>query len=201
MPRLFTGLEIPSEIALALSLKRGGMPGSRWIDPENYHITLSFIGDVETRMAREIAYYLGDVRGFEPIPICLEHLDAFGGDRPRSIFARVQPNEELNILKGTLDAALGRAGVKSEKRKYVPHVTLARLRGASSLMVADYLEGNSTVAPLRFTARRFVLFSSKPSMGGGPYALEQTYDLDDYASGAEEFGGDQSEELAEWGWR
>lgn len=193
MPRLFTGLEIPSEIALALSLKRGGMPGSRWIDPENYHITLSFIGDVEARSAREIAECLGDIRGFEPISICLEHLDAFGGDKPRSIFARVQPNDELNALKGTLDAALWRAGVRPEKRKYVPHVTLARLRGASSLMVADYLQANATVAPLRFTARQFVLFSSKPSMGGGPYAHEQTYELDDYEA-------DESED-AEWGWR
>lgn len=193
MPRLFTGLEIPSEIALALSLKRGGMPGARWIDPENYHITLSFIGDVEARTAREIAYYLGDVRGFEPVSICLEHLDAFGGDRPRTIFARVQPNAALNELKGTVDGALRRAGVTPEKRKYVPHVTLARLRGASSLMVADYLQSNANVAPLRFSARQFVLFSSKPSMGGGPYAFEQTYDLDDY-----EFSTDNS---AEWGWR
>lgn len=193
MPRLFTALEIPNEIALALSLKRGGMPGSRWIDPENYHLTLSFIGDVEARTAREIAYYLGDVRGFEPVNICLEHLDAFGGDRPRSIFARVQPNDELHELKGTLDAALMRAGVKPDNRKYVPHVTLARLHGASSLMVADYLQSNATVAPLRFTARRFVLFSSKPSMGGGPYALEQVYELDDYEA--------LDVDDAEWGWR
>lgn len=197
MPRLFTALEIPSEIALALSLKRGGMPGSRWIDPDNYHITLSFIGDVEQRTAREIAHVLGDVRGFEPIPICLEHLDAFGGDKPRSIFARVQHNDELSELKGSLDAALWRAGIKPEKRKYVPHVTLARLRGASSLMVADYLQGNATVSPLRFTAKRFVLLSSKPSMGGGPYALEQVYDLDDYEDGLE----DELEDLAGWGWR
>ena len=187
MPRLFTALEIPSEVALALSLKRGGMPGARWIDPENYHITLNFIGDVPERTAREVGECLGHVSGFEPIEICLEHLDAFGGDR--SIFARVQPNSDLLDLKSTLDAALLRIGVKTEKRKFVPHLTLARLRGASSLLVADYLESNASLAPLRFTARRFVLFSSKPSMGGGPYAHEQIYDLEDY------------ENSAEWGWR
>lgn len=197
MPRLFTGLEIPSDIALALSLKRGGMPGSRWVDPENYHITLSFIGDVETRTAGEIVHYLGDVRAGGPVSICLEHLDAFGGDRPRTIFARVQHNEQLNQLKGALDTALWRAGVKPENRKYVPHVTLARLRGASSLMVADYLQNNAPVTPLRFTTRRFILFSSKPSMGGGPYGFEQIYDLDDYELDA----GGPSEDLAEWGWR
>lgn len=189
MPRLFTGLEIPSEIALALSLKRGGLHGARWIDPEYYHITLSFIGDVPERTAREVNEALGDTMGFSPIPICLEHLDAFGGDRPRSIFARVQSNAGLNELKGTLDANLLRVGVRPEKRKYVPHVTLARLRGSSSVEVADYLEANAYVAPLRFTAARFVLFSAKPSMGGGPYAYEQVYDLEDYA------------DMDEWSWR
>ena len=47
LPRLFTGLEVPYDVQLALSLKRGGLLGSRWIDPENYHITLCFIGDVD----------------------------------------------------------------------------------------------------------------------------------------------------------
>ena len=49
MPRLFTALEIPRDAALSLSLLRGGLPGARWIDVENYHITLRFIGDVEGR--------------------------------------------------------------------------------------------------------------------------------------------------------
>ena len=47
MPRLFTALEIPRNAAMSLSLLRGGLPGARWIDVENYHITLRFIGDVD----------------------------------------------------------------------------------------------------------------------------------------------------------
>ena len=62
MPRLFTGLEIPSQTGLMLSLLRGGLRGARWIDPENYHITLRFIGDVDDRMADEIADTLDRVR-------------------------------------------------------------------------------------------------------------------------------------------
>ena len=54
MPRLFTGLEIPSDVGFALSLKRGGLNGARWIDPENYHITLRFIGDVDNQTANEV---------------------------------------------------------------------------------------------------------------------------------------------------
>src|SRR5438128_658686 len=61
MPRLFTGLEIPATWAEELSMLRGGIPGARWIDPENYHMTLRFIGDVDDALAGEIASLLGQV--------------------------------------------------------------------------------------------------------------------------------------------
>src|SRR6201990_1459449 len=54
MPRLFAGLEIPAEIGETLSNLRGGLPGARWIDPENYHVTLRFIGDIDGMSANEI---------------------------------------------------------------------------------------------------------------------------------------------------
>ena len=55
MPRLFTGLEIPASLGESLSLLRGGLPGARWIDAENYHLTLRFIGDVDDDIAQEVA--------------------------------------------------------------------------------------------------------------------------------------------------
>ena len=62
MPRLFVGLEIPPEVQQPLSFLRGGLPGARWIDPENYHLTLRFIGDVDDDVAHEVASLLGRVR-------------------------------------------------------------------------------------------------------------------------------------------
>ena len=62
MPRLFTGLEIPSVVAQSLAMMRGGLPGARWIDPENYHLTLRFIGDIDDALAGEIAGMLGRVQ-------------------------------------------------------------------------------------------------------------------------------------------
>ena len=59
MPRLFTGLEIPQSVAQSLAMMRGGLPGARWIDAENYHLTLRFIGDIDDALAREIAGVLG----------------------------------------------------------------------------------------------------------------------------------------------
>jgi RNA 2',3'-cyclic 3'-phosphodiesterase len=62
MPRLFIALEVPLDITRSLTLLKGGMANARWIDPENYHITLRFIGDVENHMADEIAAALDRIK-------------------------------------------------------------------------------------------------------------------------------------------
>ena len=62
MPRLFTALEIPRHVGQSLAMMRGGLPGARWIDPDNYHLTLRFIGDIDDALARDIAGLLGRVQ-------------------------------------------------------------------------------------------------------------------------------------------
>ena len=98
MPRLFTAIEIPRDATLSLSMLRGGLPGARWIDPENYHITLRFIGDVDLRTAEEIATALSRVRR-APLSLRLNGLDAFGGNKPHSVHACVQKSPELMELQ------------------------------------------------------------------------------------------------------
>jgi RNA 2',3'-cyclic 3'-phosphodiesterase len=176
MPRLFTGLEIPREIAGSLSMLRGGLPGARWIDPENYHLTLRFIGDIDDALAREVAYMLGQVRrsAFE---LRLDGLNSFGGRSPRAVFAAAVPTPPLLELQAEHERMMQRLGLEPEGRKYTPHVTLARLRDSSSRQVADYLAMRATFRSLPFPVARFVLFSSKTSSGGGPYVVEAAYPL------------------------
>jgi 2'-5' RNA ligase len=101
MPRLFTGLELPPDIAAELALYRGGLSGARWIDAANYHITLRFIGDVDHGVARDIAAMLADERPRAPIRITIDALSTFGGGRPRALLARVAPTAELSKLQAT----------------------------------------------------------------------------------------------------
>ena len=84
MPRLFAAIEIPHNAAMSLSLLRGGLPGARWIDIENYHLTLRFIGDVEHHVADEFADALGRIRRFE-FKMGLSGLGCFGGKKPHSL--------------------------------------------------------------------------------------------------------------------
>ncbi|MDV3252305.1 RNA 2',3'-cyclic phosphodiesterase [Devosia sp. BK] len=177
MPRLFTGLEIPPDIGFALSLKRGGLTGARWIDPDNYHITLRFIGDVDNQTANDAADNLDYLSESLRFPIRLTHLGTFGGDKPRALYVGVEPSEALSRLQSAQERMLQRAGLPAEGRKFVPHVTLARLRGTSAEEVARYIAEAGRFEPLTFAVPRFVLFSSRDSVGGGPYVVEQTYPL------------------------
>jgi 2'-5' RNA ligase len=177
MPRLFTGIEIPADIGLRLSAYRGGLPGARWIDPENYHITLRFIGDIDERTAGDILSILGDGRRRDPITVTIDGLDTFGGGRPRVVFARASSSGELSELQSEQERLVRRLGLPPEKRKFTPHVTLARLRDASPIDVADYFATRGHFGKLTFTARRFVLYSSRDSVGGGPYVVEAAYPL------------------------
>lgn len=176
MPRLFTGIEIPESVAAGLSLHRGGLPGARWIEPSDYHLTLRFLGDVDKRTAREIAESLDSVRGYA-FELTIEGLDAFGGDRPRSIHAVIAPNPMLTELQEEHERAARRAGLPPEPRKFTPHVTLARLRSVGPAAVADWLAMQGRVARQRFRVERFVLFSARASVGGGPYIAEELYPL------------------------
>jgi RNA 2',3'-cyclic 3'-phosphodiesterase len=176
MPRLFTGLEIPSDVGQALSSLRGGLPGARWIDPENYHLTLRFIGDVDDVTAHEVASLLGRVkRG--AFDLHMEGLTSFGGRKPRAVVANVSPAQALLDVQAEQERLMQRIGLEPEGRKYTPHVTLARLRESSSRDVADYLAARGFFRTSPFKVSRFVLFSSRNSVGGGPYVVEASYPL------------------------
>ena len=150
MPRLFTALEIPRDAALSLSLLRGGLPGARWIDVENYHLTLRFIGDVEGHVADEIANALDRVRR-PPFSLALSGVGAFGSKKPHAIWAGVAASPDLNALQAEIERICQRIGVPSDPRKFVPHVTLARLKNASDNDVAHYLSarGNFSTAAVQ----------------------------------------------------
>lgn len=176
MPRLFTGVEIPPAIGQALSALRGGLPGARWIDPENYHLTLRFIGDVDDAVAHEVESLLDRVKrgAFE---LHINGLTSFGGRKPRAVVANVAPAQALLDVQAEQERLMQRIGLEPEGRKYTPHVTLARLRESSSRDVAEYLAARGFFRTSPFKVSRFVLFSSRASTGGGPYIVEASYPL------------------------
>lgn len=176
MPRLFTGLEIPSAVTQRLATLRTGMFGARFIEPDDYHITLRFIGDIDARLADDIAGALEGVRR-KPFPITLRGLGVFGKDRPNAIHVEVEPNRALEELAAEHERLMRRYGLEPETRKYIPHVTIARVRGAHPGDVASWMVSHSPFSLPPFEVDRFNLYSSRDSVGGGPYILEASYPL------------------------
>ncbi|MBE7248764.1 MAG: RNA 2',3'-cyclic phosphodiesterase [Actinomycetospora chiangmaiensis] len=180
MPRLFTGIEVPSEAGLMLSAFRGGLPGARWVEPTDYHLTLRFIGDVDGGLAEEITQALTEVQARPPLALSLDALAVFGGDRPHALFARVVPDPDLAELQAEHERILRQLGVAPDTRRFTPHVTLARLkRGAGPDGVAQYLAMQPVFPRIAFTARRAALYSARESVGGGPYVVEAAYPFED----------------------
>jgi RNA 2',3'-cyclic 3'-phosphodiesterase len=177
MPRLFSAIEIPRSIAERLTVLRSGLSGARWIDPDNYHLTLRFIGDVDGATARDFTNALGEI-ALSPFELKLNGLGSFGGNKPRNIFVEIEPSPALDALQRANEHAARKAGLPPEGRNYKPHVTLARLRGARPDAVATYLERQGGVRAEPFTVSRFVLYSSRNSTGGGPYVIEAAYALE-----------------------
>ncbi|MES5100833.1 RNA 2',3'-cyclic phosphodiesterase [Agrobacterium sp. BA1120] len=176
MPRLFTALEIPRNAAMSLSLLRGGLPGARWIDVENYHITLRFIGDIDNRTADEVVNRLDRIDRPE-FQVNLTGIGSFGSKKPHSIWAGVSPSAEMTALQGEIERICQRLGLPPDPRKFTPHVTLARLRNSRLDDVVHYLSGRGDFRTSPFTVGRFVLMSSKESVGGGPYIIEEAFPL------------------------
>jgi RNA 2',3'-cyclic 3'-phosphodiesterase len=174
MLRLFSAIEIPRAISLRLSMLRAPIPGAVWIDPENMHLTLRFIGDVSNDTADEFAGHLANL-DVAPFELTIAGLGAFGGQYPRTIYAATKSCPALDMLQKSHDRAARAAGLDPDPRGFVPHVTLARMRGARPQPVAEFLQHHGDLAFPPFQVERCVLMSARPGRGGGPYAIEEAY--------------------------
>ncbi len=175
MPRLFTALEIPRDAALSLSLLRGGLPGARWIDVENYHITLRFIGDIEGHVADEIANALDRVVGH--LPAAAVGCRRFRRKEAAFVWAGVEASPDIRRCRVRSTASASAFGVPADPRKFTPHVT----SGAAAQHQPDRCRalsvGTRQFLGHPFKVGRFVLMSSRDSVGGGPYVIEEAWPL------------------------
>jgi 2'-5' RNA ligase len=174
--RLFAAIGIPEALRTRLTLLQGGIPGARWSKPENLHLTLRFIGEVDEAMARDIDSVLAtlDVRAFD---VTLKGAGEFGGKEPDAVWTGVAPNPALMHLAAKIESALQRMGVPANTRKYTPHVTLATLRDAPVAKVTEFVLGHSLFDSGPFHVNWFGLYSSRPSSRESTYVLESRFDL------------------------
>lgn len=178
MIRLFAAIEIPESVRVRLSLLQGGVPGAKWSAPENLHLTLRFIGDVDEVTARDIDDVLSDLRS-PSFDLTLRGVGEFGGNEPHALWAGVAPCPGLMHLAAKIERALQRIGRPAETRKYTPHVTLAYLKDAPLERVLAFLAAHNLFDSGKFAVRSYSLFSSHQTARGSLYRAERTYSLED----------------------
>ena len=173
MLRLFVGIGLPPEIKLRLWPLCAGVPGARWVDPENHHVTLRFIGEVDESTAGDIDAALAQIkaRRFE---LALAGIGQFGD---RSLWVGVEKNPALFQLHDKIEMALMRLGLAPEPRRYAPHVTLARLKQAAVPRLQDFLHDHALFRADPFQVERFSLIASYPTKSGSIYEDQADYDL------------------------
>ncbi len=174
--RLFVALALPDEVAMALSLIQAGVPGARWQTREQLHLTLRFIGDVDGRDAIAIDDALSTIAapGFS---LTLKGVGEFGGKNPNALWAGVAASDALLHLQRKIESALQRVGQEPDRRKFTPHVTLARLKGASRGRVMDYFVDHALYVSTPFEVGAFILYSSVLTPNGSLYRAERAYRL------------------------
>ncbi len=175
--RLFAAITLPDDVNDELEPFASGLPGARWSPPERRHLTLRFIGEVDGLVYQDVVGALENVL-VAPFEISLRGVGHFPPrGAPRSLWAGVSESEALRHLYRRVDRVLVEAGLEPERRKYVPHVTLARLNGTPASRVGSYLAANALYRSRAFLVEGFSLFSSQLFDHGPEYTLEATYDL------------------------
>ncbi|MCZ4281040.1 RNA 2',3'-cyclic phosphodiesterase [Kiloniella laminariae] len=173
--RLFSAIALPEEARLSLMGLCHGLPGQRWVVPENFHITLRFFGEVNGAVARDLDEVFSRIH-FKPFEVRLSGVGAFGKEnKPRMLWAGVEKTPEISDLKRKIEHAAQSVGVNLEREKFTPHVTLCRFKSAPGPAFGNYLQANSLFSHPPFVAECFGLYSSHLTPSGACYALEADY--------------------------
>ena len=175
MLRLFVGIGFPPALKLQLSLLRSGVPGAKWVDPGNFHLTLRFIGETDEVVAADVDDALVRLRA-RRFTLQLAGTGVFG-DKPRSLWVGVDRSPELVALRDKIEQALIRAGLPPEQRKFAPHVTLARLHNPALDQLRGFLAANAQFRADPLPVEGFSLIASFQTKAGSVYEDQAEYPL------------------------
>jgi RNA 2',3'-cyclic 3'-phosphodiesterase len=179
MPRLFVALPVPEEIADDLLALQSGVPDARWITPENFHVTLCFAGEVHGAVMRDLEEELSDIAG-PRFAVALAGVEQFSsGKQPRALVATVERSDRLQWLQQKVSTVARHCGIEVERRKFRPHVTLARFGTGAETghHMAQFMASHSTFKAGPWIADHFALYSSRGGRSGRIYTEEAGYGL------------------------
>jgi len=180
MLRLFTAIELPAGHRELLASLCTGIKDARWVEAHNLHLTLSFIGEVDEGAAEDLHKSLQNVK-FDSFTLSLAEIDCFESrGKVRIMWAGVQHDRvSLCHLQNKVASAIEMSGLDFERRKYKPHVTLARFRAMRKEKILDYISANNSLKTDPFEVMHFSLFRSHLTHHGPEYEVLERYPFTD----------------------
>ena len=175
--RLFVAVDLPEDVKKKLADICFGLPGARWVPLDQLHLTVRFIGEVDGGLFQDIRSRLEEVQG-DGFPVTLKGLGHFPPKKnPRVIWVGIDKCDQLDQLRKKIDSSLMSVGIPPEKRKFSPHITLARLKKTPLNRITDFLAGNALFALPEFEVKNFFLYSSTLTPKGAIHHQEAVYSL------------------------
>lgn len=173
--RLFAALAVPPDVrALLAALPHKGLD-AKWSHPDDFHITIRFLGDLAPERLPEIEHALSLVRR-APFGVEVRGLDAFENKRQTILHAAIPSVRKMEALCADVTDELTPLGFDFGARAFVPHITLARLKSARGL--DEYRDRHGRAVSARWQAAEFhLMLSAAPDEAGRRYTVLRTYPL------------------------
>ncbi len=177
MIRLFVALDIPEDVRMFICNMGASIPGAKPVPSDQIHLTLKFLGDTEPYKLEEIVIALATLQQ-QKITIAIRSVGHFPPrGAPRVIWAGVDPVQNIVKLRNKVEKSLAEIGIERERRKFSPHITLARLNSSPIHQVTRFLAENAMFETPQFSLSEFQLYSSTLTPKGAIHTREATFPL------------------------
>lgn len=171
--RLFLGLELPAGLRQELAGLDPRIKGVRWVRAEQVHLTMSFLGDVDSVREERLRESLSTVRVPPAFFLPVAGVGVFGGDWPKVLWAGVgKGHPHLFALHQHLQDAVLQAGLEADLKPFHPHITLGRMKDVSRAALKRFLREYAETEFGLWKVEEVVLFSSVLAPEGSAYTVE-----------------------------
>lgn len=176
--RLFIAIDLPDSVIGTLIMERPSIEGIRWQDASQMHLTLRFIGDVPQQVAGEInsglqelqySSFTMDIKGFGRFP---------PKGYPRVFWAGIEKNRALEELQEATESVCREAGLEPERRPYIPHITLGKVKKADKNEIDTFINQHKDFIIPHITVDEFILYSSRLKPDGAVHTPEEIFSME-----------------------
>jgi 2'-5' RNA ligase len=178
MYRLFVAVDLPEMVKNSIRTICEGLPEAKWVDERQLHLTIRFIGEVDSRLFDGIKDNLAEVSESSFI-LTIKGVGCFPPRKsPRVLWVGIENNETLIRLAEKVERTLvEKNGLEPDHRKFSPHITIARFREPATDKISDYLVRHSSFHTESFPVDAFHLYSSTLTRAGAEHKREASYPL------------------------